>query len=179
MSTALLVIDVQRGLFDPSPRPFEADAVVARINTLTLRARAADVPVVFVQHEEAFEGGLILGSDAWKLESRLQVEPRDAIVRKATPDAFLRTGLEELLRSWSIDHLVICGYASECCVDSTVRRAAGLGYAVTLAADAHTTHDLPHATGAQVRLHENAVLPRLTSFGPRIVAVPSAAIAFA
>ena len=42
MSTALLVIDVQRGLFDSEPRPFEADAVIARINALTARARVAD-----------------------------------------------------------------------------------------------------------------------------------------
>jgi nicotinamidase-related amidase len=178
VSIALLVIDVQRGLFDPDPRPFEADAVIARINALTARARAADVPVVFVQHEETYEGGLVVGSDAWQLQGDLQVESRDAIVRKATPDAFLRTELEELLGSWNVRHLVICGYASECCVDSTVRRAAALGYGVTLASDAHTTHDQPHATGAQIRIHENAVLPGLTSFGPKIVAVPSGDIAF-
>jgi nicotinamidase-related amidase len=178
MSTALLVIDVQRGLFDAEPRPFEADAVVTRINTLTARARAADVPVVFVQHEAA-AGPLVFGSAGWQLEANLKVEPRDAILRKATPDAFLHTTLEDLLGSWSVDHVVVCGYASECCVDSTVRRAAALGYAVTLAADAHTTHDLPHATGAQVRTHENVVLPGLDSFGSRIQAIASAAIAFA
>jgi nicotinamidase-related amidase len=178
MSTALLVIDVQRGLFDPEPRPFEADAVVARINALTARARAADIPVVFVHHETP-TGALMLGSDGWKLEAGLHVEPRDAIVRKATPDAFLRTELEELLGSWSVDHLVVCGYASECCVDTTVRRAAALGYAVTLAADAHTTHDLPHATASQVRLHENTVLPSLDSFGPKIQSVASADITIA
>jgi nicotinamidase-related amidase len=178
MSTALLVIDVQRGLFDAAPRPFEADAVVARINALTARARTADVPVVFVQHEAA-AGPLLFGSDGWQLEANLKVEPRDAIVRKATPDAFLRTTLEELLGSWSVDHVVVCGYASECCVDTTVRRAAALGYAVTLASDAHTTHDMPHATGGQVRTHENVVLPSLDSFGPTIKAIASADVAFA
>jgi len=177
VSTVLLVIDVQRALFDPEPRPFEADAVVARINALTERARAADVPVVFVQHETP-KGPLVLGSDGWKLEANLKVAPRDAVVRKATPDAFLRTELEDLLGQWNIDHVVVCGYASECCVDSTVRRAAALGYAVTLASDAHTTHDFPHATGAQMRTHENVVLPSLDSFGPKIVAKPSEAITF-
>jgi nicotinamidase-related amidase len=178
VSTALLVIDVQRALFDPEPRPFEADAVVERINTLTARARAADVPVVFVQHETP-SGPLALGSDGWKLQANLKVEPRDAVVRKATPDAFLRTQLPELLGQWNIDHVVVCGCASECCVDSTVRRAAALGYAVTLVSDAHTTHDFPHATGEQIRTHENVVLPSLDSFGPAIVAKATDAIAFA
>ena len=53
MKTALLVIDVQCGLFDDSPRPFEADAVIDRINALTAQARTAGVPVVFIQHERA------------------------------------------------------------------------------------------------------------------------------
>jgi nicotinamidase-related amidase len=175
MPTALLIIDVQHGLFDAEPRPFEADAVVDRINQLTARARVADVPVVLVQHESA---SLAVGTDAWRFARGLHVESRDAVVRKATPDAFLRTELADLLSTWHVDHLVICGYACEFCVDTTTRRAAALGYRVTLAADAHTTHDKPHATGAAIRAHENATLPDLTSFGPAIVAVPSAAIAF-
>ena len=39
MKSAVLVIDVQRGLFDPVPRPFEANEVVERINTITQNAR--------------------------------------------------------------------------------------------------------------------------------------------
>ena len=176
MSTALLVIDVQRGLFDAAPRPFEADAVVARINALTARARAANVPVVFVQHESA---SLPYGSEPWQLQGGLQVEPRDGVLRKTTPDSFLNSDLQELLASWSVERVVICGFASEFCVDTTTRLAAALGYDVTLAADAHTTHDKPHATAAQIRTHENATLSDLTSFGPRIDAVPSDRITFA
>jgi nicotinamidase-related amidase len=175
MNTALLVIDVQRGLFEPEPRPFEADAVIARINALAARARAVDVPVVLVQHESP---SLPFGSEAWQLDTRLDVESRDAVIRKTTPDAFLRTDLEELLASWHVERVVLCGFASEFCIDTTTRRAAALGYGVTLAADAHTTHDKPHATAEQIRAHENATLSDLTSFGPVIVATPSAQIAF-
>ena len=175
MRTALLVIDVQGGLFDGEPRPFEADAVVDRVNRLTARARVSDAPVVLVQHESP---SLPVGSDAWRFARGLHIESRDTVLRKTTPDAFLRTELHELLTSWQVDHVVICGYACEFCVDTTTRRAAALGYRVTLAADAHTTHDKPHATAAQIRAHENATLADLTSFGPAILATPSAAITF-
>jgi nicotinamidase-related amidase len=174
---ALLVIDVQRGLFDAEPRPLEADAVVARINSLAERARAAGAPVVFIQHER--DGSpLQQGSEAWQLERGLQVRERDLRVRKTTPDSFLRTELEALLRQHGVEQVVVCGYASEFCVDTTTRRAAALGYPVVLAADAHTTHDKPHATAAQIRLHENSTLPGITSFGPAIVAQASAQIRF-
>lgn len=177
MKQALLIIDVQRGLFDREPRPFEADAVVERINGLGARARAAGVPVVFVQHERA-EGLLAHGSESWQLQAGLVTAPGDHVVRKRTPDSFLGTELQALLKAQGIEQLVICGYASEFCIDTTTRRAAALGYPVLLVADAHTTVDKAHATAAQIRAHHNATLPEVTSFGPQILALDSRALQF-
>ena len=175
--TALVVIDVQRALFGPEPRPHEADVVLARIQGLTTQARTAGVPVVWVQHEQAGHA-LTHGGDGWALAVEVQAAPGDHFVRKTTADAFLRTGLADWLAARGIDHLVVCGYASEYCVDTSTRRAAGLGLAVTLVADGHTTHDKAHASGAQIRAHHNATLPNLTSFGPVIRAVAAADIVF-
>jgi len=177
MTQALLVIDVQRGLFDPAPRPFEADMVVKRINALADRARGAGVPVIYIQHERP-EGLLAHGSESWQLERGLHPGASDQFVRKATPDSFLRTDLQDRLEAWGVTTVVVCGYASEFCVDTTTRRAAALGYAVILAADAHTTHDKTHASAARIREHHNATLPDIVSFGPPIKALPSALIAF-
>ncbi len=177
MSTALLVIDVQRGLFDEAPRPFEADTVVDRINTLTARARSAGLPVLFIQHERPGTA-LEHGSAGWALEQRLLVEPGDHRIRKTTPDSFLRTDLGETLSALGVDRVVLCGYATEFCVDTTTRRAAALGFEVVLAADAHTTHDKPHANAEQIRTHHNATLPDIISFGPKISAVATADMAF-
>ena len=174
---ALIVIDVQCALFDPAPRPFEADLVISRINQLSAAARAADVAVVWVQHETA-HARLQADSHGWALPSTLHVAVSDHRVRKTTPDAFLRTGLADWLAAREISHLVLCGYATEYCVDTSTRRAAALGYSVTLVADGHTTHDKPHATGAQIRAHHNATLPAITSFGPVIQALPAADIRF-
>lgn len=177
MTSALLVIDVQRGLFDAAPRPEDADAVLARINTLAAAARQAGAPVIFIQHERP-GSALAHGSPGWALEQSLQVEAGDLIVAKTTPDSFLRTELGAKLEAAGVKRLVVCGYASEYCVDTTTRRAAGLGYAVDLVADTHTTHDKAHATATQIRAHHNATLPDLTSFGPVIRALPAAAIRF-
>jgi nicotinamidase-related amidase len=174
---ALLVIDVQRGLFDPEPRPFEADEVVQRINALAERARAAGAPVVFIQHETPTDE-LPHGSERWALEQGLVVKDGDARLRKTTPDSFLRTELGELLASWGTEEVVVCGYATDFCVDSTTRGAVSRGFPVTLAADAHTTHDKPYASAALIRTHHNAILGWTESFGPAITVVPSAEVAF-
>lgn len=178
-TTALVLIDLQQALFQPAPRPHEADAVVQRINPLAARARAAGVPVLWVQHETAAGHRLAHGSPGWALADGLQPADGDVRIRKTTPDSFLHTGLSDWLAVRGITRLVVAGYASEYCVDTTTRRAAGLGLAVTLAADAHTTHDKPHASGALIRAHHNASLADLTSFGVAITAVASDAITFA
>ncbi|SQJ24365.1 Isochorismatase family protein yecD [Serratia rubidaea] len=175
MKPALLIIDVQKGLFVPPPA--DADAVIERINQLSARARQSGVPVIFVQHQTA-DRELEHGSDGWQIEPRLQVADTDLRVEKTTPDSFLRTNLQALLEQHGVTQLVICGYSTEYCVDSTTRRAAGHGYPVVLAADAHTSHDKAHASGAWIRNHHNAALSGMKSFGVPIRALPAAEIQF-
>lgn len=178
MKSALLVIDVQRGVFESKPPPHEAEDVLARINALTARARVAGVPVVFVQHEH--EGSpLYPGAPKWELDPRLVVATEDHALRKTTPDVFLRSELGARLAEWRTERLFVCGYASEFCVDTTTRSAAAKGMPVVVVADAHTTHDKAHATAAQIRAHVNATLPNLgLAFGVRIEATPEAAVTF-
>lgn len=170
MKSAVLVIDVQSILFDPEPQPFESQVVLKKINEVTRLARAKSVPVIFIQHEQP-KTVIEHGSEGWALQSSLVTKSGDHFVRKTTPDSFLDTDLQSLLKKLEVESLVVCGYASEFCVDTTVRRAAGLGYPVTLVSDAHTTHDKPHASGAQIRAHHNATLPNISSFGVTIAAV--------
>ncbi|KEY57398.1 cysteine hydrolase family protein [Serratia sp. DD3] len=175
MKSALLVIDVQQGLFTPPPA--EAVEVIERINQLTERARQAEAPVIFIQHQTP-QQELAYGSHGWQIHADLSVAKGDYRVDKTTPDSFLSTNLGKLLIAGGISQLVICGYSSEFCVDTTTRRAAGLGYPVVLAADAHTSHDKPHASGLQIRAHHNATLSNIRSFGVLISALPSAEIQF-
>jgi len=173
--TALVVIDMQAVLFEPAPA--DAEAVVARINGLASRARAAGVPVVWVQHETA-TGDLVADTPGWQLHHGLVTADDDLCIRKAFSDAFLHTTLHDQLAARGVRHVTVCGYSSEFCVDSSVRGAAARGYAVTLASDAHTSHDKPHATGLQIRLHENETLRNISSFHVVIDAVPAAEIGF-
>ncbi|HGM5488442.1 TPA: cysteine hydrolase family protein [Serratia fonticola] len=175
MKSALLVIDVQQGLFTPPPA--EAEQVLTRINHLSERARQEGAPVIFIQHQTAHDE-LPHGSEAWQIHADLQVKNGDYRVEKTTPDSFLRTNLGKLLIAEGVTQLVICGYSTEYCVDTTTRRAAGLGYPVVLAADAHTSHDKSHAGGLQIRAHHNVTLSSIESFGVKIRAVPTAEVSF-
>lgn len=177
MASALLIIDMQQDFFLPASAPGAADKTVSRINAAISRARNAAMPIVFIQHEAA-TGIPQYATPGWALVQALDAQPGDYRIRKTTGDAFLRTELGELLRTLGISHVVVCGYATEFCVDTTVRRAAALGLDVTLVADAHTTHDKAHASAEQIRVHHNATLPAISSFGVKIQALPLDKVAF-
>lgn len=177
MTTAVLVIDVQQGLCEGEGEAFDCAGTIARINGVTRKARAAGVPVAFIQHESRM-GYLEYGTAAWQLARGLEAPASDRHIRKTTPDAFLGTALEGWLRDSGIRRLVICGMHSEFCVDTTARRALALGFPVTLVSDGHTSAGNTVLTAQQVIAHHNATLANISSFGPRVTVVPGEQVDF-
>jgi nicotinamidase-related amidase len=154
--TAVLVIDVQRGLFCTRPAPCEAEAVVARINAVIEKARQAGAPVVFIQHDGEPGGeDVVPFTEGWKLHPKLEVRPGELVIRKTTCDAFYGTSLEAELRGCGISTLLLMGYATDFCVDATLRSAASKDFGVIVVADAHTTSDNPVMKVDLVRRHHN------------------------
>ena len=175
MKAALLVIDVQQGLCEGEHNAFESADVIGRINRVSAKARAAGIPVIFIQHESE-DGYLEFGTRAWQLAQGLHAEPSDLRIRKTTPDSFLRTELQATLQSGGITDLIICGMHTEFCVDTTTRKALALGYPVILIEDGHTTEGNGYLTPRQVIQHHNATLTSISSFGPRVHLVSSEAL---
>lgn len=154
--TAVLVIDVQVGLFCAKPPPLEAEPVIARINEVTAQARRAGAPVIFLQHDGGLEDAdLAPFTDGWKLHPDLKVRPGELVIRKTTCDAFYGTALESELRARGVTTLLLTGFATDFCVDSTLRSAVSKDFAVIIVADAHTTADNPVLETESVRQHHN------------------------
>nr|CAP48093.1 putative integron gene cassette protein [uncultured bacterium] len=172
MKSAIIIIDLQKGLFEQAGKPFDYDNVISKINRLSQTAREHKIPVLFVQHETAGEP-LKHGSNGWALVDELIVKSTDHVVRKTTPNSFLRTNLEELLKSETVENIIVCGYATEFCVDSTIRAGAALGYQIQIVSDAHTTHNKAHASAETIIEHHNKTLSNIKSFGVEIKASES------
>ena len=134
--TALLVIDVQRGVVEGA---HERDAVVANVGSLVEKARLESVPVVWVQHSDR---GLVKGSDGWRIVPELAPGDAEPLVEKNYGDAFEDTNLETVLSGLGVGRLVVVGAQTDMCVRSTLHGAFVRGYDATLVSDAHTTEDL-------------------------------------
>ena len=135
-NTALMVIDVQNGVVAGS---HDRDGVIGNINALVDKARAEDVPVVWVQHSD---DGLELGSDDWRIVDELTPADGEPVVQKNYGDSFEATDLEEVLAGRGVGRVVVTGAQSDACIRATLHGALVRGYDVTLVADAHTTEDL-------------------------------------
>jgi nicotinamidase-related amidase len=156
------VIDMQVAGFPPGEYRHDADGVVRRINGLAKRFRARSWPVIFVQHDGSTEGEFVPGTPAWALLPALEVAPGDTIVAKAANDAFYRTGLASILAELGARELVITGWATDFCVDATIRSALSRDYDVVVVADGHTCGQRPHLMAQQVIDHHNWVWSGLT-----------------
>lgn len=136
--SALVVIDMQNGVVDNA---HERDRVIANIQALVHKARAENVPVVWVQHSD---DQLELGSEAWQYVAELTRLDSEPLVAKNYGDSFEGTDLEALLAERHVGRLVVAGAQTEACIRSTLHGALVRGYDATLVSDAHTTQDMRH-----------------------------------
>ncbi|AZD01826.1 cysteine hydrolase family protein [Pseudomonas chlororaphis] len=155
---ALLIVDMQVGLFHGPEQPFEGQRVLDNINQLIHRARQAGAPVIAVRHTGPQGSPIAAGSAPWQLLPQLQLEASDRRLDKTRPNCFVGTGLAEHLRAAQVDELVIVGMKTQYCIDATCRATLDLGFAAVLAEDAHTCMDTPALPARAIIDHHNATL---------------------
>ncbi len=131
--SALVVIDVQVGIMKTA---YQGQEIIERIAGLVDRARAAGVPVVWVQHSDE---ELILNSPEWQLPPELVPAEGEARIYKKYRNSFEATDLESVLEKLNVGHVYICGAESNHCVRFTTQGALDRGYDATFISDAHTT----------------------------------------
>ncbi len=161
----LLIVDMQEGLLRGAPK-HDLSAVVERINRLAVRVRHAGGAVCFVQHAGPVGDDFEPLTPGWRLLTTINTEPGDRIVSKTLNDSFFSTSLQSDLAKLRADRLLVAGWATDLCVDATVRSAAALGFRVVAVADCHTVSDRPHLSADQVIEHHHWVWANLIAPHP-------------
>lgn len=156
--TALLVIDVQVGLFEDEIPIYNAQVLFDNINLLLKGAYQAGSPVIYIQHIGEEGDALHPSGPGFAIHPVVAPNAGDLHVHKSYPDSFQETPLQVLLEGLQVRRLVIAGLQTEYCIDATCRRAFSLGYQVNLAADAHSTCDTSLLSAAQIIAHHNLTL---------------------
>lgn len=140
VKTALLVIDIQKELFEKSTPIHQAGELLDNICALINQAHNALVPVFFIQHSS--EKILIQGTEGWQFHPRLKPQTKDYIIQKHHGNSFEKTNLGNELENLGIQQLVITGLVTHGCVKATCLGAQELGYEVILVEDGHSNYHI-------------------------------------
>lgn len=155
-AAALLIIDVQEALCSGVEACLNPKSLVEAINSVSVSARRAGIPVILVQHEEK-GSSLERDSKGWQLATNLTIDKQDLLIYKQVGDSFCNTSLDQLLRDKEVDELFICGLQTDYCVNATIRRALQLGYKVKVIEDAHSTSDSETLPASYIIAQHNQV----------------------
>lgn len=147
--STLIMIDCQntytRGVM-------ELDGVQAALDeaaALLERARIAGIPIIHIQHNDGPGSLYDIEGESGAIVDRVAPREGEPVVVKSYPNSFVQTDLDQRLKSFDASHLVLAGFMTHMCVNSTARGAFNLGYAPTVVAAATATRPLP-ALGAEV-----------------------------
>jgi nicotinamidase-related amidase len=147
---ALLVIDVQNEYFSGKMRVTYPAGSINNILRAIDEANKRGVPVIVIQHTAVQPNAatFVKDSEGWRLHPEIVKRKYAAIFEKNLPSSFAGTGLEAWLKDHDIDTLVIAGYMTQMCCDTTAREAFHRGYTVKFLSDATGTLDYKNDAGS-------------------------------
>ncbi len=147
---ALVVVDVQNEYVTGTmpitfPNVTESLANVGR----AMDASAAhQLPIAVIQHRGSASSPIFAAdSDGYQLCDVVATRPFDLRLDKEYPSSFTGTVLEDWLRENDVDTIVVVGFMTQLCVESTIRDAVHRGFDAELLADAAGTLDLANQSG--------------------------------
>jgi nicotinamidase-related amidase len=160
--TALLVIDLQKGEYNPdkiAAEPQHAylferirEAVIPNGQKLLAACRAAGVEVIYTVVESlTLDGrdrsldykvsGIFFPKGAWGAEVLDELKPlaNEIIIPKTSSSLFNSTNFEYVLRNLGVEYIMVMGVVTDQCVETTVRDGCDRGFMMTLIDDACAT----------------------------------------
>lgn len=146
---ALLVIDVQNEYFTGKlPISYPAGSLRNVLSAMDA-ARANGQPVVVIQHASPQPDAAVFrkGSKEWELHPEVAARQHDVLIHKSLPGSFTGTELEKWLRGQGVETVVVAGYMTQLCCDTTARQAMHLGFDVEFLSDGTGTLAIKNDAG--------------------------------
>lgn len=165
--TALIVIDVQNEYFTGSmPITYPVNSFQNILSAMDT-AHQYNMPIILVKHLCPPDAPDFRPGSHWaEIHSEVLKKGYDVIIEKHLASSFHETPLEGFLKDHNIDTVVIAGYMTQMCCDTTARHASHLGYKVQFLSDATGTLAFNSPIGAITakQLHETTLITQSIFF---------------
>jgi nicotinamidase-related amidase len=148
--STLIMIDCQNTYRRGVMQLEGVEAALAEATQLLTRARAAGIPVFHIMHDAGEGSPYDVHAEIGQISEQVAPAPGEPVIVKNYPNAFVGTDLEAQLRGAAGSELILAGFMTHMCVNSTARGAFNLGFHPTVVASATATRELPGTNGVAV-----------------------------
>jgi len=149
--SALVMIDCQNTYRRGVMQLQGAEDAIAEAARMLARARAAGIPVFHIMHDAGQGSPYDITAEIGQISDEVAPIAGEPVIVKHYPSSFFETDLADQLGKTGRHDVVLTGFMTHMCVNSTARDAFNLGYRPTVVASATATRDLPVPGGTPVR----------------------------
>ncbi|GAC1396061.1 MAG: cysteine hydrolase family protein [Vulcanimicrobiaceae bacterium] len=143
--SALVMIDLQNTYRSGTMALVGVEEALHEAQTLLRRAREAGTPIVHIKHDAGVGSPYDVTAENGQICDSVAPVAGETVIVKKYPNAFVGTDLDDRLKKLGVKNLILAGFMTHMCVNSTARGAFNLGYAPTIVDAATATRDLPGA----------------------------------
>jgi len=148
--STLVLIDCQNTYTQGVMELEGVQAALDEAAALLDRARSAGIPIIHVQHSDGPGSLYDIDGETGAIVTRVAPRDGEVVVTKQYPNSFVETNFDDELKAVGAENLVIAGFMTHMCVNSTARGAFNAGYSPTVVAAATATRSLPGVGGEPV-----------------------------
>ncbi|MEN4399767.1 cysteine hydrolase family protein [Mycolicibacterium senegalense] len=162
--STLVLIDCQNTYTQGIMELEGVQAALEQTAELLDRARSAGIPVIHIQHSDGPGSPYDIEGESGAIVASVAPREGEPVVVKQFPNSFVQTDLDDRLKGLGASNLVLAGFMTHMCVNSTARGAFNLGYAPTVVAAATATRTLagPDSTPVPAAVMQSASLAAMS-----------------
>ena len=158
--SALVMVDCQNTYRSGAMQLANVEPAILEAQKLLRMARELKVPIIHIQHDAGPGSPYDITVEIGAISAEVAPQSGEDVIVKHFPNAFIETTLETKLRSLRVEDVVLAGFMTHMCINSTARGAFNLGFKPTVVASACATRCLPSANGKIIdaqTIHDSAL----------------------
>ncbi len=158
--SALIMVDCQNTYRHGVMQLTNVEPAIKEAQKLLSMARDLKIPVIHIQHDAGAGTPYDVTAEIGQISAEVAPKNGENVITKNYPNSFVATPLEAQLKALGIENLVLAGFMTHMCINSTARGAFNLGFKPTVVASACATRSLVGANGKVIdaqTMHDGAL----------------------
>jgi nicotinamidase-related amidase len=159
-NSALIMVDCQNTYRQGIMQLTNVEPAIKEAQKLLQLARDLKIPVIHIQHDAGVGTPYDVSAEIGAISKEVAPIKGENVIIKNYPNSFVSTPLEAQLKAIGIKNLVIAGFMTHMCINSTARGAFNLGLSPVVVASACASRNLTGANGKVIdaqTMHDSAL----------------------